>query len=379
MELLNTANTARNLFPALKNKTYLNFGGQGVMAAETLDTIADTYRFIQENGPFSTAMFKWLGEEVAATRQALSDNFGGQPDNYVLTASATEGCNIVLWGMEWTPGHRLLTTDCEHTGVEGALANLSNRRGVLIDKVSVNQASDAEIVRSLKAALHPDTRLVVISHVLWNTGRVLPVAEIQKVCRQEGIWLLVDGAQSAGVLPIDLGPAGLDCDFYAITGHKWLGGPEGLGTLFVKSELVQLLEPTFVGWRGNMLATNEHKTVDSFEVATTAFPLLSGLRKALAVHNRIGSAQERHKLIMANVSYLRGLLQSKPHLTILTAPKSKAGLLSLSLNGADHAQIAANLESKHILLRTISKPDCLRASVHYLNDRSDLETLANSL
>jgi len=373
----------RAKFPALENKVYLNFGGQGVMSQSTLDAVFDAYKFIQTDGPFSAKTLRWIGEECDRTRNALAGEFGGPPDSYALVQNTTEGCNVVLWGIEWQSGDHMVSTDSEHPGVEAAVKNISVRRDVRLTTVALSglrsDITNEEIVDLFKRAIEPKTRLVVLSHVLWNTGRTLPVREIQDVCREAGVQLLVDGAQSAGVIPLDFSKD--DYDFYSFPGHKWIGGPEGLGALYIKLDLVAKLEPTFVGWRSVMYAgENAINTASRFEVATAAFPLMPGLCEALEVHRQWGAQEARFAQILENVSVFKRKLADLEKIDIVTPQSAPSSLLSFSVRGkSTHQQIAAALEARRVMLRTIPLPDCLRVSVHYFATPEDADKLCSAL
>ncbi|MGB5975702.1 MAG: aminotransferase class V-fold PLP-dependent enzyme, partial [Nodosilinea sp.] len=227
----------RQRFPALVNKRYFNYGGQGPMAQPTLDTIFQAHQRVQELGPFSGAANQWAMAEAAQARAAIAAELGTTAEAITLTEDVTVGCNIPLWGIAWRAGDHLLLSDCEHPGIIAAVQEICRRFEVtyslcpLLD--TVNGGDPAAVVAQ---HLQPNTRLLVISHIFWNTGQVLPLEEIVRVCRDRPtpVLTLVDAAQSAGALPLDL--AHLGVDFYAFTGHKWWCGPAGLGGLYVRPE-----------------------------------------------------------------------------------------------------------------------------------------------
>ncbi len=377
MELVSQLRDHRSRFPALNNKAYFNFGAQGALPEEALQAIIDAYGFVQREGPFSSRIFKWITDELALTRQFLAGEIGGSHDCFVLTQNVTEGCNIALWGMDWQSGDHILITDSEHPGVAAAVEQISRRQGLNVTFVSLRDLESEQIPNAISHHLQPRTRLVVLSHVLWNTGQVLPLAEILAACRSRSVKVLADGAQSAGVLPLNL--TELDPDYYAITGHKWLCGPEGVGALYIKRELLAVLKPTFVGWRSTIFDDDCNARVERFEVATSPFPLLSGLRKALALHSEYGSAQDRHGRITENVRRFRKGLSGIERVHWLTPEDSASGLVSFALDGVSHQAVARELEECRILLRTIPNPDCLRVSLHYLNSEEEIDTLVDAL
>src|SRR4051794_32868497 len=91
----------RAVIPALHNKSYFNYGGQGTMPQPVMDAVFSAYQFVQTRGPFSTAIFSWIVDELTSTRKRLATELGGTPECYVLTQNVSEGCNIVVWGMDW--------------------------------------------------------------------------------------------------------------------------------------------------------------------------------------------------------------------------------------------------------------------------------------
>ena len=177
----------RQQFPGLVNKTYFNFGGQGTMPQTALEAIIDTHKYIQQVGPFSSKANNWLTDRVNLLREAIASELGTTPETITLTENVTAGCNIAMWGVDWHEGdkpygmasQRILMTDCEHPGIIATVEEISRRFGVEVDICSImetlNSGDPVEVIRS---NLTENTRLVVLSHLLWNTGQVLPLKEI---------------------------------------------------------------------------------------------------------------------------------------------------------------------------------------------------------
>jgi L-cysteine/cystine lyase len=373
----------RARFPALEGKTYLNYGGQGVMATSTMDAVREAFDFVQKEGPFSAKTLKWIADQGEIVKESLASELGGQPDCYALVQNATEGCNIVLWGINWSPDDHVLTTDAEHSGVDAAVRNLAARQRLRVSKVSISSSSidksDDEIVAMFRDAIEDKTKLVVVSHVLWNTGRTLPLAEIQSACHEAGVQLLVDGAQSAGVIPMDFSKEPID--YYTVTGHKWIGAAEGVGALFIRRDLIPRLEKTFVGWRSSMnVAENAELVASRFEVATTSFPLWGSMPAAIQVHQQWGTAQNRFARQLENVRLLRAELERVGVVDFFSPESAPSGLVSFAVRARNrHAQIAAALEANAVMIRTVPFPDALRASVHYFTNDNDIRSLCEQI
>jgi L-cysteine/cystine lyase len=387
--------------PALANKTYFNYGGQGPLPTPSLEAIVATWRRIQELGPFSTAVVPLLEEETAGLRQHLAHWCGAPPHRLALTENVTMGCVLPLWGLPWRPGEEILLGDGEHDGVIAACHELAHRFDLAIQPLTLqglNHASDhgddhsghadGLVLDSLERSLTPRTRLVVVSHLLWKTGQQMPIAAVAErlAAHPNRPWLLVDGAQSFGSLP--LAPDAATADIYAFTGHKWCCGPEGLGGVLLSERLLAESRPTLIGWRtlrGEDLGGTEfHRDGRRFEVATSCTPLMSGLRTSLTLLDTLGTATERLALVRARAEQLWQGLQALPGCHTLLPYPPPAGLVSFQLQRADGSPIAPEgvvgwLGERGIWLRNLREPSCLRACTHVTTTATEVDRLLDQL
>jgi L-cysteine/cystine lyase len=287
--------------------------------------------------------------------------------------------------MDWRAGDHILLTDCEHPGIVAIAQELTRRFQVEVSTCPImetlNQGNPTTVIAQ---HLKPRTRLVVLSHLLWNTGQVLPLKEIVDVCHSyaqgsQVIRVLVDAAQSVGSLPLNLTELGVD--FYAFTGHKWWCGPEGLGGLYVRPEAIESLNPTFIGWRG-IVMDEAGKPIGwkpdarRYEVATSAYPLYAGLRAAIATHQEWGTSEQRYEQICQGSEYLWQRLSQIPFVRCLRTSPPQAGLVSFVLtDGRSHQQLVQFLETQGFMLRTLHDPNCVRACVHYFTQHQEIDQL----
>lgn len=389
----------RQQFPTLGKHCYFNFGGQGPLPTAALDAIYQSYQHLDQISPFSQAAGEWSGKQTELTRAAIATELGILPETLAITEDVTVGCNIALWGMTWKAGDRILLSDCEHPGVIAAAREIQRRFQVEITffplQDSLNAPDPLEPVTRLTAALTPNTRLVVVSHILWNTGQVLPLRAMARACHDYAaaevpIQILVDAAQSVGVLPLNL--SDLEIDYYAFTGHKWWCGPAGVGGLYVNPARITgddqtKLHPTFIGWRGIVHSPQGcqwQSDSKRFEVATSALPLFIGLRRAVELHQTWGTATERYQQLLSQSLALWEDLMRFPQVQCLrTLAPPESGLISFQLvdqpTPQAHQQLVETLENQGILLRTLNQPSCVRASVHYLTTACDRERLIQAL
>jgi L-cysteine/cystine lyase len=373
----------RQQFPGLINKTYFNFGGQGTMAQDALEAIITTHKYIQEVGPFSGQINTWLMKKVTLLREAIALELKTTPETITLTENVTAGCNIPLWGTDWQANDRILMTDCEHHGIIATVEEIARRFGVEVAICPIMATlNDGDPVEVIQSHLTTNTRLVVLSHLLWNTGQVLPLKEIAQACHnypaQKTIRIMVDAAQSMGSLPLDL-PA-LETDYYAFTGHKWLCGPPGVGGLYISPEAFSELHPTFIGWRGVSLDPQGKPQAwiqngQKFELATSAYPEYEGLRNAIASHQLWGTPTERYQRICELSKYLWEQLQQIEPISCLKHTPPEAGIVSFQVSEVEHKQLVNHLEQQGFYLRTIADPDCIRACVHYLTLSEEIDSL----
>lgn len=380
----------RQQFPALVNKVYFNYGGQGPMPQVAMDAITAAQEYVQCHGPFTSALNSWVTLEVEEIRRAIASELNAPPETITLTEDVTVGCNIALWGIDWQRNDHLLLTDCEHPGIVATAQEIGRRFGVEVSTcpmmATLNQGSPADVIAQ---HLQPNTRLVVLSHVLWNTGQVLPLAEIVQVCRQHNgskpVRILVDAAQSVGQLPLNLTQLG--ADFYAFTGHKWWCGPAGVGGLYVRPEARESLNPTFIGWRSIVVDPQGQPTSwqpdgRRYEVATSAFGEYAGLRAAIATHQQWGTAEQRYQQICQMSHYLWQRLSELTNIICLRTTSPASGLVSFKLidsKPGTSLQLVQFLEKQGLMTRTILNPNCVRACVHYFTLPSEINQLVDAI
>ena len=384
----------RTQLPALANKTYFNYGGQGPLPEPSLEAIIASWRTIQALGPFTSAVWPFVEAQVAAVRSRLAAACGVGPHRIALTENVTSGCVLPLWGLQWQAGDELLISDCEHPGVVAACQELARREGLSLAVLPVQAISaqtgahqlEAAVLTNLEQALTPRTRMVVLSHLLWNTGAVMPIAQVAERLQGHGRqpWLLVDAAQSMGSMPV--AEAAAAADIYAFTGHKWLCGPEGLGGVALSERLLEQAQPTLIGWRSlrheGSAGSSWHGDARRFEVATSCVPLLAGLASSMDQLDDAGSAEMRLTQIRERSGQVwQGLQQICGCETLLQEPPP-AGLVSFRLTGSgvpSPEALVAQLGEQAIWLRSLDDPHCLRACTHITTTAAEVDLLLAGL
>jgi cysteine desulfurase family protein len=284
------------------------------------------------------------GALVRQARQAVAGLFGiRDPQRIVFTLNATWAINMVLKG--WLHPHdHVVTSAYEHNAVARPLKALESG-GVLVTKVRGLPATilDPDDVRK---ALRPETRLVVVSHASNVSGAIAPVADIGQLCREHGIPLLVDAAQTAGSIPIDVAAMGID--FLAFPGHKGLLGPQGTGGLYIGPALtLQTLVEGGTGTDSRSLA-QPAGLPERFESGTTNTPGLAGLAAGVRYLQDQGVAAIGMRE-SAQCQALANGLASIPGISILGPPPEgqRAAVVSITLDGIDPVDAATILDSAY--------------------------------
>jgi cysteine desulfurase family protein len=216
------------------------------------------------------------GRIVYDARETLAEFFNASdPLRVIFTANATYAINLCLYGM-LRPGDHVITSSIEHNAVMRPLRDLE-RKGISLSVVTCGRDGSID-PGAVAQEMRPSTRIVALTHASNVTGTILPIAEIATLAHRSGALLLVDAAQTAGVLPIDV--QALNIDFLAFTGHKGLLGPQGTGGLVIGNKVpIQEMEPL---WRGGTGSRSEFEVQpqdlpDKFESGTLNGPGIAGL------------------------------------------------------------------------------------------------------
>ena len=233
-----TFEEARAQFPVLERLAYLNAGTFGPLARATAEALELHRRRDLEEGRSGAGYWESLMEGRERLRARLASLLHVTPEQLALTGSTTDGCNVVLGGLDLGPDDEVVTTDVEHSGLLGPL----HASGAAIRVARIKERPADEAFDAILAEVTPRTKLLALSHVAWSTGNVLPIAELKP---ETGVPILVDGAQSVGAIDVDAAAY----DYYTVSGQKWLCGPEGTGALYVADpERLRLASPTSFGF-----------------------------------------------------------------------------------------------------------------------------------
>lgn len=370
----------RALLPITRDFIYMNTGWAGPTPTSVLRRMAETLEQEAREGPASARGQAFTHGVQDEARAAVASMLDADEEEVILTHSTREGVNVVLYGMDWQPGDELLICDLEHPALTAPADVLAQRMGVKVNSVSIPPLSQpSEALRLVASAMSRRTKLVALSHIQYTCGLRMPIKEIVGAAHGMGIPVLVDGAQSFGQVEVNV--KALGCDFYALSGQKWLMGPVGTGALYVRSERRDMLEPVFSTNALEAKRETERRPLARFSLVSQSPGLLAGFSESVHLAADIGIRQiERRAMSLANL--LRERVASTDGCALLstTSPESACGLVTVGLDGWPPAELVTTLQERfHIVGRTVRGPSGVRFSTHYFNTEREVEQVAEAL
>ncbi len=375
----------RDQMPASRAGIYLNAGTAGPMPAETQRAMDEQSARELATGRAHVALWPETVERMAEARAAVAALLVADPDDIALTHSTTDGMNLAVGALPWQAGDRVITTRHEHPGGLAPLLALRDRLGVEIEMVDIGEGGDDDrTVEAFTRALERPARAVVLSHVLWTTGAVLPVARLVAVAREAGAASIVDGAQSAGAIPVMLDELGADA--YAVPAQKWLLGPEGMGALWVRRAFADAALPASAGYLSYAAfdpATGtgtRHPGARRFEATGFHRPSVLGFARSCGwqtMYLGLPWAQARAARLAAAAA---DRLAAIPGVALVTPRTGMGTLVTFRIAGWTPAAAVEELGARvFAILRDVPAIDALRISVGFWNTEDELDRFAEAV
>ena len=370
----------RVALPALSAGIYLNTGSAGPMPAETAAAMAEMADRERDVGRGHADAFEETLVRMAEARAGVAAVIGTEVSAVGLSHSTTDAMNAGTLAVDWRSGGRIVTTTGEHLGGLGPIYAL-RERGAEVAFVDVGAGGDdASILAAFDAAITPDTRLVSLSHVLWTTGAVMPVAAIAELAHARGAMVIVDGAQAAGAIPFRFDELG--ADIYAVPAQKWLLGPEGMGALVAAPSALDRLVPAQAGWfsfeRGDSSGEAAWwADARRFEASNYHRPSIVGMARSLGWLSMYVGLDYVYRTGMARALATARRLAAIEGVTVLTPTDRMATLVTFRIAGGT-AQAALDEFGARVfaIARTIGSLEAIRLSVGFFNTGEELERLA---
>lgn len=368
----------RDLYPLTRERAYLNSGGLGPAPYPVLDVVdrlTEQLQTICEHGH----------EHIEPARDVVAAFLGASPAEVAFTRNATEANSTVASGLDLRAGDEVIFESHAHPGGAFPWMARQKRDGIKVRIFEPDPNSAAGNLERIEALVTPRTRVIQVSHVTAPTGIRMPVREIAALAHSRGLWFHVDGAQSAGMIPVNLHDIG--CDSYATSGHKWMGGPHGTGALYVREARLDEVSPTEIG--SYSAGDPDFHLPDRFGYVPTAIRYEPGTRNAALIAGMAAAAVFQTDIGVARIAertqalarMLQARLREISGVTVLTPADASlsAAITTLKAERVPFDQLYAAYSAAQMRCRIVTERglDAVRVSTHIFNTEAEVERVVD--
>jgi len=388
----------RKDFPILeKGVIYLDNTASSLTPEPVLQKMLEFYRQYRANvGRGIHSLSQKASEEYELARAKVVEFINAKSETeIIMTRNTTEGINLVANSLNWKKGDKIVTSLIEHHSNFIPWIRLKNRCGVDLEIVKPKEPVVYGLLdpTDFERAIDDKTKLVAITHASNVLGTITPLKEITEITHEHGAYVLVDGAQSVPHMKVDVQK--IKCDFLAFSGHK-MCGPTGSGVLYIQEELIDDVEPLFVGGGTISDVGVDYYTLESspmkFEAGTPSVAEAIGLGAAIDYLREIGLEDiERHERELTKQMYEGFTVLPKVEV-YGPEPAYRIGIMSFNVDDLNSHDVALALDvSANIMVRSghhcampltkniIHKPGSVRASVYFYNTRDEVDKLVSTV
>ncbi len=356
---------------------YLNHASIGTIP-RIVHEARTSYLALCETNPW---LYMWGGaweEERERVRGLAAGVLGARAPEVAITHNTTEGFNVLAWGLPLGPGDEVLFSTLNHDGASIPFRNAAGARGYRVRTFDFPVERAPELTMDEVLEIHGDeissaTKLLVFPHVDNTIGLRHPLTELVALARDRGVeFVAADGAQSVGMIPVDLSRSGID--FYAASPHKWLQAPKGLGLFYVREPLLDVLRPVWATWGQSRWAGSARIFED---YGTRNLPEVIALGDALSFQASIPDS-DRNVRYRSLFDSLRTRVAETPALRWRSPPTWELGasLVALEVRGKESVRLNEHLSREHgIVLRAFGgeRLNTLRVSPHLSTPGEELD------
>jgi cysteine desulfurase / selenocysteine lyase len=376
-------------FPVTKKKIYMNCGSFAPMPLYTIKSITDFLVRCSEEGPDSTSAQEYITSLMKELRILVSQLINCEPEEIIFTQSTTEGINYVASGLDWKKSDIIIARGGlhEHYANYFPWLNISKKYGVKLEETKIDNNGFFDLDKIDKIAKNKNTKLITLSHVLYNNGAIMPVEEVGKIAKKQNMLYSIDAAQSVGTINVDVKKIG--CDFLAFPGFKWICGPPGIGIFYCKKESAEMLTPKYIGGESAII-TKEKNLVyagspQKFQTGFRNYVGIAGLVSSLKYIQRLGANNIRKmnmdvaNEIIEGLGKIRGISIFGPE-----DEKLRTSIVSFVIDSVSPKITVSSLQEKGIIVaeRDIvggGKKKAVRASPHFFNTSNEASTFIQDI
>ncbi len=372
----------RESFPLTKKRIYLNTGGLGASPYVSIEKVKNKIDELETICETGHSHLIWQ-----AVKKNAAIILGCESEEIVYTRNTTEGVNIVCNGFPFKKGDEIITSSHEHVGNTIAWLARQKRDGIKIKVFEPSMKSAQENIDRIEQLITKKTRAISISHVTTASGQILPVQKIGELAASKNLFYFIDGAQSAGMMPVNVRNIG--CHAYATSGHKWLLGPKGTGLLYVKKESLDLIEAKWVGAYSNQgdfdMNSGEfqfNSTAQRYEYGTVSVPLFVGLGASMDFLLNIGIKNIWRRDYSLASAFKKGLAKLGAEILSPQNQDEHSAMITFKLKNIEYGKLQNFLASNYKLrTRGIYEGGLngVRISFHLYNSFEEVDQLLTGI
>lgn len=374
----------RRDFAVTRKTIYMNNGAIAPTPLSTIKSMTDFMLKLSEDGPDALLTVDYISSLLDEARTRVAHLINCDRDEVVLTQSTTEGLNMVAGGIGWKKGDSMVVRGgrYEHPANYFPWLAVSRKKGVTLRELSIDREGFFDLARLEKAV--KGARLVTMTHVLYNTGAIMPLEQVGKIARENNTLFCVDAAQSVGTIPVDVRKIG--CQFLAFPGFKWLCGPLGIGIFYCSKQAAETLTPRSIGGESATLSGKNDTLAEldlpsRFQAGFRNYPGAAGLESSLRYMLRIGIGSIRDmnmrvaRVLREEISKIPGVELYGPE----DEDKRSSIVTFMPPRGSNSSEIVKRLEQNSIVLaaRDMGGKKAVRASPHFFNSEEEAMTASS--
>jgi len=358
------------------DKIYLNNASVSLMPLQSIEAMKEFLISYNSIGPDSKDSEPFITEKLRNIRKIIAKIISCQPDEVVLTQSTTDGINIVANGLSFNDKSNIIIRGMGHEHHSNFYPWIKLKDKILIKNLPIDENGFFKL-DDLEFLIDDNTKLVALSHALYNTGSILPVKEIGKIL-EDKIPFFIDSAQTIGCIG-EIDVSKIKCNFMSFNGSKWLCGPMGTGLFYCNRKSSELLEPMTIGGESAIIYDDSNlafkELPEKFQTGFRNYAGIVGLESSIRYLVKFGM-NNIHKKNQYLSNLFREELLKIPNIILYGPenPNDRTSIVSFNIKGLDSQKIVDKLEKQNIILavREIMEKKIVRASPHFFNTESEI-------